>query len=337
MTTLAPTRREDAVVVDDERMAARRAEVDAAQTGRGRRLVRRLLIAIGVFTIVATAAAGAALSPWFAVNDIGIIGADGVDPESIRSWSGLEVGQAIWSINATAVKARLESRPEIREARVRIRWPSAVEVRVVTRVAIARLVPESGGAITVSASGVVMQVEAPESLALMSVRVPDLGDLEVGDSIEPVLAEAVDVVGQLPLAIALRVIAANVDVDGEIRLMGRAGVEIRLGDVRGIDAKLEAAERSLSGQIDQSEMCLIDVRNPRSLVVRRNPDCDPAPLPVETPPGTIADPTVPAAGAEPTPPAVAPQPLPVSPFGGPGAPEPEVVVDEAVPTAPPTG
>jgi len=266
-----------------------------------------------------------ALSPLFVVRHLRVVGADGLDPDVVLNASGLQAGQATWSVRPDQVRSRLERVPQLDDVRVVVRWPGTVELRVTPRVAVARQLPEGGDALVVAAGGVVLATDVDDSPSVLPIAMPEMAALNPGDRLEAALAAAVDIAGRLPVPIALRVVAASVDVDGNLTLIGRDGVAIRLGGPDHIDTKLAAVEAMLSGQVDRTGLCSLDVRNPKAAVLRRSPDCDPPPPPAPT--------EVPAVEAPPTGVAIAPvvpaPPAPASPFGGPGAPEPEVVVPDS--------
>jgi cell division protein FtsQ len=156
--------------------------------------------------------------PYFAVRKIEVEGTERLDPVRVRTWLGMVVGRSMWRVSPRDVEAHLESRPEIREARVRRLFPGQLVVWLRERTPRALLNAPGGGIFFVDEAGVVIG-RADDSAGDLPIITLTEGERKPA---ERHLAEAVRVADLLESGIAGLPISelALRYVDGEPEIVG---------------------------------------------------------------------------------------------------------------------
>lgn len=247
----------------DHRIEARRAAV-ARREG-----LRRLWI-VAVGTAVAALAVGVIAitnSAWLDVETVRVVGADRALPAHIRTASGLEVGQPLVDVDATAAADAVEAVPWVAEATVERSWGGEVTITVSERRAVVAL-PTGGRYTLVDGSGRQLEVvdaRPPELIPVVGVEASGVPGQPVsldGDRVVAVVAAMTPTVRTAAISIEA--------VDGEVALSLTVGGRALIGDDRQLAEKMVALETILD-QVDLSCLATVDVRVPSAPTVRRVP------------------------------------------------------------------
>jgi cell division protein FtsQ len=149
----------------DPRIQARRDEVERA----GHRRRRRWRLAI----LGALALVGAG---WFVtrtalldVDRLEVEGATHLDPEEVRSASGVTLGDPLLDVDEGDVRARVEALPWVADADVEVSWRGDVVARITERRPVAMMRGGDGRPVLVDAEGRVLQVAVLPDAALVAV------------------------------------------------------------------------------------------------------------------------------------------------------------------------
>lgn len=279
--------------VADPRFVQRRARVAADRRRRRRHRLGWVLAAVAT----AAAGVGVAASPLLDVDRIEIIGSDQLTLADVAG-AGLSVGDPMLTVDADDVAARLGRDPRFVRVAVSQRFPSEVAIRVTDRRRIARVAGPTRSAI-VGEGGIVIAPARGDEF-VRTVEVTSDPPVRPGRRLDDDLAEAIDVVGAMPIELAFQVTSVRITDDLELTFELASDRVLLFGTVEHADRKLLTATTMLGPQIDLAGVCLVDVRVPSAPTMRRNPACDPPP-PVD-PNATVdpaAAPVVPADGAAP--------------------------------------
>lgn len=264
-------------VVEDPRIAARRAEV-AGQAQR-----RRRLVVIVVAAVLATVAAvvGVLRTPLFAVEHVVVSGPAGVDRAAVIRASGVRSGEAIVDVDRSAARAAVMALPSVASAHVSLDWPHTVRIVVTAEVPLAT-VAVGGRTLVIGRGGRVLSSSgAPgPSAPLPAVQVAD-GVLShvpaVGDTVEDPLAPVVVLVEQLPPRLAARLQQVAVAADGSLSLvLNDEGGTVVMGGSDDLPAKLLSVESVLAG-VDLDCLDRLDVRDPTRPTISRRGGCNVGP------------------------------------------------------------
>lgn len=104
----------------------------------GLELAQRLL-RLGVTLSLVAAAVSGTSSSAFSVRRVEVYGARALSEDQVRSSSGVRVGQPLVTVDPEAVRRRLQSVPQVEDARVEVVWPDRVVLRVTERRPVAAL------------------------------------------------------------------------------------------------------------------------------------------------------------------------------------------------------
>jgi len=269
MTTYAPTR--PALRPLPRRAPARppeprRAPMDARIRDRrvavareqGRRRLHRLLAAVGVLAL-ASAAAGAVLSPLLDVDRIEVRGAPGAEA-AVRAAAGVDYGEPLLFVDTADVAARIEALPWVADAQVDRELPDALAVHITPRVPVGWTPATDGTFLVVDARGVVLGPSA-----VQPAGVPRLG-FEVADpAARRFLPATARVAGELTAGLRARALAVGVSGE-EAAVALTDGPQLRFGAPRGVAAKARAAEAVLAAVGSPAVVAYIDVRVPSAPV-----------------------------------------------------------------------
>jgi cell division protein FtsQ len=221
----------------------------------GRRRLRILLVISSVICVGGLAFL-TVTSPLLDVDRIDVVGGPHMTAAQLRAASGVHVHDDLLFVDTGAAARRLEQLPWVERATVKRDLPGTLKISVVEYTA-AAYVRVSGGVILVAANGhVIARAHAAPAGAVevRGVRRPP----NVGELLAP--PDAAGLVGRLPVALARRIDAVDVEGSGVALHVARGG-QILLGSTRDLDAKAASALAVLARFGDRS-FRYIDVSTP---------------------------------------------------------------------------
>lgn len=195
-------------------------------------------------------------SPVLAVREVGVVGAERLDPAQVRELTADAVGTPLARVDTAEVAERVAALPLVRTVEVVRAWPRTLEVRLVERVPVAAL--PAGPAFRLVDADAVLVMDVPEAPA-------DLPVVEVGALPEgaPSLDAATDVLGSLPEELRADVERVVADTPDEVRLHLRDGGEVLWGGPADSELKSRVLQALRSQDAD-----VYDVSAPLTPVTR---------------------------------------------------------------------
>lgn len=241
----------------DARIRARRNQVSRDRARRRRRMVGS---AAAVIVLVA-AAIGVARSPLFTIDAVRVVGVAEGEQDAVRQAVALGGGDNLLTMDLGGASARVQALSWVRDADVRRRPPSGLEVTVIPRepVVVVRL-PDA--AWLVDAEGVVVAGGVGDGLVELTAPhsvVPGVG-AQVRDA---ALRNALEAHAKLPEQLRAQVLRYEARSARDLRLHLENGMVVRFGVADDVDAKA----RSVALLLEQA----------RAQAARRAPDGQPAP------------------------------------------------------------
>ncbi|WP_244246919.1 cell division protein FtsQ/DivIB [Nocardioides euryhalodurans] len=190
--------------------------------------------------LVALVAGGAWLL-WFssvlAVKQVEVSGAGTLGADQVRAVAAVPEGEALASVDLTAVQARVQALADVRSAQVTRHWPDTVTIDVVERTPVA--VVEIGGRLRgLDVEGVVFRDYRTAPDGLPRVETP-------ADTGRDALQEAAGVISALPGDIADKVDHVEVATVDQISLELRDGRTVIWGSADESDLKAEVLDALL--------------------------------------------------------------------------------------------
>jgi cell division septal protein FtsQ len=149
----------------DPRIAARRALVRAEQ----RRRRQRYVLSVVVVAALGAATVGAVFSPLLGVRRVQVTLLGFYPTQDVARAAGVAHGKPLIEVDGAAVARRVDSVPQLGDARVRLAWPSTIDISATVRqpVAVARSSTE-GWALLDSTGRVVSNTpQAPAGLPVV--------------------------------------------------------------------------------------------------------------------------------------------------------------------------
>jgi cell division protein FtsQ len=188
---------------------------------------RKVLVAVLVLALLVAAAWLVFFSSVLAVNGVQVVGTRVLSPGVVRSAASVPTGGPLATVDLDAITARVERLPAVKSADVSRAWPDKVRIAVTERRAVAVVEPTSGGsARAIDAGGVEFRHFARAPRRLPVIRT---GDHAGADAI----AEAAQVAGSMPPALARKVAFVEVRTVDTITLVLHSGRMVRWGSADG--------------------------------------------------------------------------------------------------------
>jgi cell division protein FtsQ len=230
----------------------------AARRAEGRRRLRWVVAVLGLAALVAVAW-GVSVSPLLDVDHVVVVGTHHATAAEIESAAGIHRGDALAWIDTGRAVDGVDALPYVRSARIERRWPDAVRIAVVERVAVAWV--EGGGRrAVVDGSGRVLELvtDPPAGLPRLAstTAVPPVGGWIRGVAAARVAAGLGALAGG---AQSITSTAAGVN----LQLVN--GPELRLGDPDRVAVKVRAATAVL-GAMQGQVVHYVDVSVPTNPV-----------------------------------------------------------------------
>ncbi|MEG1997268.1 MAG: FtsQ-type POTRA domain-containing protein, partial [Clostridiales bacterium] len=213
-----------------------------------------------------------ALSPFFAVREIAIIGNKQVSSQKIIQLSGIESGDNIFAVNSAVVEQWLQIEPKIQSAEISRSLSGKLTITVAERKAVAFIAIDKAF-VEIDAEGRILSRYATltdYALPLITGLPPEINkQAMVGSFLQAQgLKEALSIVRALPDSAAD---IGEIDVidTQQIRLYTLNGVEVRIGDCANIADKYLVASgvinnHSQSGNL--GKLKYIDVSSGQAVI-----------------------------------------------------------------------
>ncbi|MEP6659971.1 MAG: FtsQ-type POTRA domain-containing protein [Acidimicrobiales bacterium] len=261
MTTTSPPAPPDTTSVDP-RLRARRI---AVARDAGRRRLHRLAI-LGVLLAVVVLVAVLARSPLVSVQTVDIDGAARTPGDAVTQAVGAVKGHPIYAVNAGAIQHRLEALPWVREAHIERHWPRTLRITITERVAVAVAPAADGSLRLLDAEGRVLDVAAAAPPGLVEVVGP-IAPGAPGSSVDAAARGALQVAAALPPTLMGKVVQAEWNDRGEVRLGLAPRGRVLVGPPTQLTEKLLALDTLLSN-VDPATIGEVDVRAPEAPTIR---------------------------------------------------------------------
>lgn len=267
------------------RFSERRAQVEDSTR---RRRNRKLSILAGL-VVLALLLAAATQSALLDIDEVRVVGAQGLTPEEVRAVAAVELGTPVLGLDTDAVERRVRSLPKVQQVLVNSSWGGVLTVEVIERLPVARIATPDG-VMVLAADGMVIDVlslssetetetetdDSPELVLPDAVmELPEISGAmflrDVGEFVPNVLDDALVIAAELPDDIQRVTQGVEITVDSLV-LRAVGGGRISLGDARDLDEKFTTI-RAFLAQVDLSCLDTLNVRAPAVPVVQRNPNC----------------------------------------------------------------
>jgi cell division septal protein FtsQ len=191
---------------------------------RALRLVLAVIAALGALWLVARVAAG----PLLAVRHVLVTGDSPLPEAEVIAAAGIGMGDPLITLDAAAVRARLEALPLVRSAAVEVRFPGTVRLALERRAAVALVVAERNDRslpAMVDADGTIFAVaRRAEEADLPVLSGLTLGTAGIGSTLGP---EAVALLADLAVLAARS--PALYRAVSEVRLEGAGAAPLGAG------------------------------------------------------------------------------------------------------------
>ena len=207
----------------------------------GRSLLTGLLIlltALGLY-------AAARTTSVFAIERIAVAGASPEVEAQVREALAPALGESLVGLDVAELAQRASSVPMVARARFDRGFPHTLRVAVVPEVPVAVLRQGASSWLAASGGRVVAELPTGQRPGLPRIWLGRDVEVRVGESLQGLQLTAVTTIAPLvrkPLPLR---VASVVATRGELTLVLRPGLELRLGDASDLPLKLEVARRVL--------------------------------------------------------------------------------------------
>ena len=257
----------------DARFVVRRGDVRR----RLRRRRRRILVTLAIVLLLVAATVGLSRSPMFSISRFDIRGNSRVTTDQVIAASALAKGDPLVGVDGGAVEDRLRALHWVARARVVRRWPQTIEITIVERTPVARVLAGVNAAVVAAGSVVIESgpiIDAATPAAeLVPINVPADTALVVGRVLPGALADAVAFVTAMPSSLRPKLTDATVSDRGEVTASFGKCAEILLGTPDDAGAKFVAAETMLGGSVALDGLKRLDLRVPANPRLVRGGRC----------------------------------------------------------------
>ncbi len=208
-------------------------------------------------------------SAFFQVRRLEVTGARILSPDAVAAVAGIAPGRPLITIRPADAQARLQAHPRISAARVRVRWPDAVEIEVTER--IPRVAVGSGGQFAlVGDDGIVVAVAAdPAGLPVVDDRVAPPQVLVPGARMATgAVRAALGILDALPTPMAARLTRVVVREGGDLAMVFAPDLVVRAALREDLPERLARLPEMLEALVARGIVPRsVDLRYAGSLVV----------------------------------------------------------------------
>lgn len=179
----------------------------------------------------------------FAVQQVAVAGAPPDVAIEVRQALAPALGQSLLGLDLAALEHRAEQVPMVAAASFDRGFPHTLRIAVVPEVPVAVLRQGSSSWLAADGGRVVADLEKGARPGLPRIWLKRDVDVRFGESVGGMQLRAIAAVAPLvsnPLPLG---VASAVATSGELKLVLRNGLELRLGDSRDLPVKLEVARR----------------------------------------------------------------------------------------------
>jgi cell division protein FtsQ len=205
----------------------------------GRSLLIGLLILLTALGLYAAARGTSA----FAVQSVAVHGASPDVAAEVRKQLAPALGESLLGLDLAALEHRAEQVPMVAAASFDRAFPHTLRIAVVPEVPVAVLRQGSSSWLAADGGRVVAELDRGARPGLPRIWLKHDVDVRLGEAVGGMQLRAIDAVAPLvskPLPLG---VASAVATRGELKLVLRNGLELRLGDSRDLPVKLEVARR----------------------------------------------------------------------------------------------
>ncbi|HUH16166.1 MAG TPA: FtsQ-type POTRA domain-containing protein [Gaiellaceae bacterium] len=197
-----------------------------------------LLTALGLY-------AAARTTSMFAIERIAVAGASPEVEAQVREALAPALGESLVGLDVAELAQRASSVPMVSRAHFDRGFPHTLRVAVVPEVPVAVLRQGASSWLAASGGRVVVELPTGQRPGLPRIWLARDVEVRVGESLQGLQLTAVTTIAPLVRKPLPRRVASVVATRGELTLVLRQGVELRLGDASDLPLKLEVARRIL--------------------------------------------------------------------------------------------
>lgn len=240
------------------------------RTGR----IRARLFIKGLAWLAAIVAFGVGMlhTSMFRIEQVDVVGATHLSREDVLRIAKVTPGESIAVVNSDKAERRLEAHPWVLHARVDVKWPHAVNIKVVEQRAVAIAPTSDKKFALLGPDGTVLSItDVPEP------NFPGVLDLtapaKVGEKVEANtggVKDSLQVATLMPQSLQPHVVQIQ-NQSGLLKLGLRSGTVVTLGDAGDLPDKLLSAAAVVS-QTDPKTLAHLDVTSPRFPVAEPKPE-----------------------------------------------------------------
>jgi cell division septal protein FtsQ len=205
----------------------------------GRSLLIGLLILLTALGLYAAARGTSA----FAVRTVAVEGASPAVAAEVRTELSPALGESLLGLDLTELEHRAKRVPMVADASFDRAFPHTLRIAIVPEVPVAVLRQGSFSWLVADGGRVVAELDRGAHPGLPRIWLKRDVEIRLGEAVGGMPLRAIDAVaplGSKPLPLA---VASAVATRGELKLVLRNGLELRLGDSRDLPVKLEVARR----------------------------------------------------------------------------------------------
>lgn len=246
---------------------AKRVEREMRRQQRRRKAQARALAAGLVLVLAVIGARAVYASSLFEIESIDVVGTRHLSPQAVIRKAALPPGSTLLRFPKARIEENISADPWVAEVRVTRDFPRTLRIRVVERVAFARV--DTGQAIwIVDANGMVLGEDSVEASAAVPVirDIPGLDCKPGRQSTSEVLRNALQVLAGISPELYSQVRAVSAPSIDETALITTTNVELMFGEAADLAKKDAVARRIMQEQ--GTAVVFIDVRNPDRPVSR---------------------------------------------------------------------
>ncbi|MHB8780372.1 MAG: cell division protein FtsQ/DivIB [Candidatus Geothermincolia bacterium] len=222
-----------------------------------------VLLAVGLLTLLYYQ------TDWFGVRQVEVRGCSRLDPEYIRSLSGISRASRWLGLDREGAERAIASEHWVKEVDVARAFPLKCVITVSERSGAAR-VASAGRWYSVDGEGTVLEELAPGDATLVAVQELPWLAVVAGDRIEEdEFHQVMELLEGMPPELREQLATAGIDDAGDLKLQLKSTTYVLFGPPENVSAKQKVIKAILQdASIDCSTLQYIDVRLPDHPVIK---------------------------------------------------------------------